>query len=290
MDLMESFDRALEGGPAHRPIEDRLIVGRQAARRRRTATGAVALATGLVLGGVGWAVLPLAQHTADGSVATGGANTPEPTRVSEGAHPSWEPLYGYDYFTGEITTAPGVTIKHEVDDPIGRPRVKSSAAIVTYEGKIWWVMAAQRWDEDRGAVPSEADGTTLTGWDEQHEATSTRSFEQWVHEMDVLNTDPMFHTDVSGDWYEPGWVTIGEDGVLTAHKGAAILEQSSPARLDQAPEGVPSATATIEVDGARLCVIARILDEPVQGVVYLAESEYPGCGDAVIGYPYESAP
>ena len=33
---------------------------------------------------------------------------------------------------------------------------------------------------------------------------------------------------------------------------------------------MPSATATIEVDGARQCVIARILDEPVPG------AEVPG--------------
>ena len=278
MDLKETFDWALDGGPAHRPIEDRLIIGRRATRRRRTATGAAALAMGLVVGGVGWAVLPHAQHTADGSVASAGVNAPESTTVTEEhVEPVREPLYDYDYFTGELTPAPGVAIRHEVDHPVDRPGVKSSAAIVTYEGETWWVMSAQR-------------HVGRNSWSEEHEATSTRSFEQWMHEMDVLNTEAMFHTDVSGDWYEAGWVTIGEDGVLTAHKRARILEQSSPARIDQAPEGVPSATATIEVDGARLCVIARILDEPVPGVHYLAESEYPGCGDAVIGYPYESTP
>ena len=277
MDLKETFDRALDGGPAHRPIEGRLAIGRRATRRRRTATGAVVLVTGLVLGGVGWAALPLAQHTADGAVATAGVNAPEQRAALEGVHPAWEPLYGYDYFTGELTTAPGVAIKHELDDPIERRGLKSSAAIVTYEGETWWVMAAARHEGH-------------ASWAEEQKATSTRSFEQWVHEMDVLNTEAMFDTDVSGDVYEAGWVTIGKDGVLTAHKGATILEQSSPARIDQAPEGVPSATGTIEVDGARLCVIARILDDPSPGVVYLAESEYPGCGDALIGYPYESAP
>jgi hypothetical protein len=199
-------------------------------------------------------------------------------------------MYGYDSATGQLTTAPGVAVQRQVDRPVDRAGMRSSAAIVTYHGKTWWVMSWLRWDADRAAVPVEADGTTLYAWDEQHEATSTRTFDQWVHEMNVLYTEPMFHTDASGDWYEPGWVTIGQDGVLTAHKGARILEQSSPARLDQAPKGVPSATAMIEVDGARLCVIARILDDPSPGIVYLAESEYPGCGDAVIGYPYESVP
>nr|WP_300050950.1 hypothetical protein [uncultured Nocardioides sp.] len=184
-----------------------------------------------------------------------------------------DPLYGYDYFTGDLAPLPGVAVQREVNQPIDRPGVRSSAAIVTYEGETWWVMSAALHEGS-------------AGWNEEHEATGNRSFEQWVHEMDVLNTAPMF--DTYG--YEAGWVTIGEDGVLTAHKGATILEQSSPARLDQAPAGVPSATATIEVDGARLCVIARILDDPAAGIVYLAESEYPGCGDALIGHPYGSAP
>ena len=290
MDLRDRLDRALDGGPAHRPIEDRLAVGRRAARRRRTATGAAALATGLVVGGIGWATLPLVHDPTDGSAATSRVGTSEPT-VSASTDPVWEaPLYHHDSSTGGILKAPGVEVVRRIDRPVGRPGVRSSAAVVTYEGETWWVMSALRWDEDRAAVAADPDGATLTGWDEQQEATSTRTFEQWVHEMDVLNTEPMFRTDVSGDWYDAGWVTIDEDGVLAAHRGARILEQSSPARLDQAPAGVPSATATIEVDGARLCVIARIMDEPGPRVVYLAESEHPGCGDALIGYPYEPAP
>ena len=276
MDLKESFERALDGGPAHRPIEDRLIVGRRARRKRQTATAAAALAMIIALGGVGWASLPGAVDPADSPVAASSLSTPTPTTVSESpALPVREPLYDYDFDTGELEKAPGVTIQRQLDHPIDRHGVKSSAAIATFEGETWWVMSAQR-----------TGPAGRFGWSEEQEATTTRSFEQWVHEMDVLNTEPMF--DTYG--YEAGWVTIGEDGVLTPHKGATILEQSSPARPDQAPEGVPSATATIEVDGARLCVIARILEEPGPGIVYLAESEYPGCGDAVIGYPYESAP
>lgn len=274
MDLKESFERALDGGPAHRPIEDRLIIGRRARRERHTATAIVA--TVIALGGVGWASLAGAVDTTDERVAASSSSTPTLATVSESPLPTVrEPLYDYDFSTGELESAPGVTIQRRLDHPIDRRGVRSSAAVVTFEGETWWVMSAQR----KGPAGR-------SGWSEEHEATSVRSFEQWVHEMDVLNTEPLF--DTYG--YEAGWVTIGEDGVLIPHKGATILEQSSPARLDQAPEGVPSATATIEVDGARLCVIARILDEPGPAIAYLAESEYPGCGDAVIGYPYESAP
>ncbi|MEO5666334.1 MAG: hypothetical protein ABIR39_23935 [Nocardioides sp.] len=275
MDLKETFDRALDGGPAHRPIEDRLAVGRRATRRRRTAMGASVLATALVLGGIGWAAQPDPAVKTEGSVAT--SPTPPPTVVSESPAPSMPtPMYEYDFYTGDLETASGVAIQHQVDSPIARSGVKSSAAVITFKGKTWWVMSALR----------EAGRPLRNGWNEEQEPTPGRSFEQWMHEMDVLWTEPMF--DTYG--YKAGWVTISENGLLTPHKGATILEQSSPARLDQAPEGVPSATATIEVDGARLCVIARIMDDPSPGIVYLAESEYPGCGDALIGYPYESAP
>ena len=273
MDLKESFDRALDGGPAHRPVEDRLILGRRATRRRRTASGAAAIASVVVVvGGVGWAGMSFPSSTGGGPVASGDS-TSAPASSERPVTTVRDPLYGYDYFTGDLTPLPGVAVQREVDQPVDRPGVRSSAAIVTYEGETWWVMSAALHEGS-------------AGWNEEHEATGNRTFEQWMHEMDVLNTEPMF--DTYG--YEAGWVTIAKNGVLTAHKGAKILEQSSPARPDQAPADVPSATATIEVDGARLCVIARIHDDPSPNIIYLAESEYPGCGDAVIGYPYESAP
>jgi hypothetical protein len=41
-------------------------------------------------------------------------------------------------------------------------------------------------------------------------------------------------------------------------------------------------SAIIEVDGARLCVTARIADADPE-VVYLPESQFQRCGDASIG-------
>ena len=273
MDLKERFDQALDGGPAHRPIEDRLAVGRRATRRRRTAVGASVLATVVVLGGVGWAAVPGPDHAVDGSVATSPPNTPTPRTVSESpAPPAPVQLFGYDLNTAKLETAAGLVIERQMENPVAREGVVSSAAVATYKGKRLWLMAA--------VLPGRS------SWSDDKPAMANRTFEQWVHELTVLNADQMF---TSGG-YDPGWVTLSGDGVLTAHKGASILKQNSPARIDQAPAGVPSATATIEVDGARFCVVARTIPTDDTGPLYLPETENQGCGDAVPGVDYPGNP
>lgn len=268
MDLKESFDRALDGGPAHRPIEDRLVVGRRAARRRRTAMSASVLATVLVLGGVGWAALPGAEDAVDGSVTTSPTNTPTPTSAAESpAPPVPEPMFAYSLSGAELETAPGLVVERRIDDPVERDGVVSSAAVATYEGKRWWVIAATLPDK--------------SSWSHGHPASSTSTFEQWVRDWAVLDNDELSFDYTQGR----GWLTLGDDGVLTPHPDVTIVEQTSPARPDQAPDGVPSATATIEFDGARICVTARRLST-LTDFSYLPESEYQGCGETVPGYAY----
>lgn len=279
MDLRESFDRALDGGPAHRPIADRLAAGRRATRRRRMGAGAGVVAAVVAVGGVGWAALPGQGGAVDGSVATSPTATQTPTTdPATPISPERVPLFGYDLESAELQTADGLVIKQQIDNPVARQGVVSSAAVATYQGERVWLMAA--------VLPGRG------GWSSEQPAIANRTFEQWVHELAVLNTDQMF----VGGAYDPGWVTLSADGVLTAHKGASILEQNSPARLDQAPADVPSATGTIEVDGARFCVVARTLTTakasgpPYLPEVYLPETEHQGCGDTVPGIDYPGNP
>lgn len=273
MDLKESFDRALDGGPAHRPIEDRLAVGRRAARRRRTAMGASVLATVLV-GGVGWAVAPGPGGAKDGSVATSPTINPAPTTPAEATTPPDRfRMFGYyDVDSAELETAPGLRIEREIDSPVALEGVVSSAAIATFKGKRWWLYAA-----------------VLLGQESRSNevlALADRPFEQWVLEQAVLHTNEL----VSKSVLDPGWVTLDARGSLTAHQGATIVEQTSPARVDQAPADVPSAAATIEVDGALICVVARILPDENPDFLYLPETENQGCGDAVPGVDYPGHP
>ena len=278
MELKERFDQAVSGGPAHRPIEERLVLGRRATRRRRTAVGTGVLASVVALGGVGWATLPGSGaavdsvNAVDGSVATSPTSTPTPRTLPERPAPSPPvELFAYDLNTADLQTAAGLEIKHQIDNPITRKGVVSSAAVATYKGKRMWLMSA--------VLPG------IRSWSSNTPAIADRTFEQWVHEHVVLDTEPLFASGGSA----PGWVTLGGDGVLTAHNGASILEQHSPARIDQAPAGVPSATAMIEVDGARFCVVARIIPSDDQPF-YLPETENKGCGDAVAGVDYPGNP
>ncbi|WP_299930629.1 hypothetical protein [uncultured Nocardioides sp.] len=277
MDLMDRFEQATSGGPAHRPLEDRLVAGRRAQARRRITRTVSAVAATTAVVGVAWALQPGADPSSgDGIVASDASATPDPvvnSDLSDGVVPPPPTvLFGYDLNTARLEIAPGVTVVRQVDDPVPNDAVTSAAAVVTYEGERKWVMAAVV----RGQ----------SGWASDLVATSGRSFEQWVRELTVLNTRGMF----SNGPYEPGWVTLDAAGMLTANDGVTIVEQSSPARIDQAPANAPSAAGTIEVDGARLCVVARKLPGEDADITYLAETEHRGCGDAVPGIDYPGAP
>lgn len=235
--------------------------------------GATVLATVVVIGGIGWAVAPGPGAARDGSVATSPTINPAPTTASEATPPDRFRMFGYyDVDSAELETAPGLRIEREIDNPVALEGVVSSAAVATFKGKRWWLYAA-----------------VLLGQESRSNevlALADRPFEQWVLEQAVLHTDEL----VSKGVRDPGWVTLDTSGALTAHQGATIVEQTSPARVDQAPAGVPSAAATIEVDGALICVVARHLADEDPEIFYLPETEHQGCGDAVTGFDYPGHP
>lgn len=275
MDLMERFEQATSGGPAHRPIEDRLVVGRRARTRRGATVATCAMAITTAVAGLAWALQPgTTPASVDSSVASGLTATPDPDVPDDAGPVPPRPtlLFTYDLDTATLEIAPGVTVVRQVEDPVPNDQVTSAAAVVTYKGAKKWVMAAVL----RGR----------SGWAADLDPTPTRSFVQWVRELTVLNTAGMF----SDGSYESGWVTLDASGALAPGGGVTVVEQSSPARIDQAPADATSAAGTIEVDGARLCVVARRLPGRATDITYLAESEYQGCGDAVPGIDYPSAP
>ena len=280
MQLAEAFDRALDGGPAHRSIEERLAIGRRAQRRRRTAMGATALATTLVLGAIGWAALPGegASTAGDHSVTT----APPTQATVESPQAAPDETYAifchndtsYPYSCpAKFSLAPGAVIVRKLDNPSTDPRaVGSEAVIATFEGKTWWAMTAER---KSGA-----------GWTSAVEATD-RDFEQWVLEMNVYNDRSDREGDDQWGGLETAWVTLGDDGVLTPGQGVTILEQAVVPQTDDMPDGGPSATATIEVAGGLFCVYA----EPVaHGGYYTSEAADPGCVKASVRPDWASDP
>ncbi len=267
MRLDELFDEALDGGPAHRPIEERLVIGRRAHRRRRTAMGATALATTIVLGALGWAALPGegARTAGDESVAnapTTQASIEPPLTAPDEAYAIFchdDTSYPYSC-PGKFKLAPGAVIVSKLDNPsTDANSVSSEAVIATFEGKTWWAMTVEH--------------KSGSGWTGAVEATDAE-FEQWVLEMNVSNDNSDRKKDDPGGGPETGWVTLGDDGILTPRHDVTILEQAVVPQTGDMPDGGPSATATIEVEGGRFCVYA----EPVvHGRYYSSEAADPGC-------------
>lgn len=167
----------------------------------------------------------------------------------------------YSVSSGELVVRPGAEIVRQVGDVVVAGLDSDSiAAVVSFEGQTWWTFA--------GVIPG------LSSWTDQHVPVDGRTFEQWVREKSLLQGGG---TDGNGSW-----VRLDSAGELTADPGVKIVEQTSPARPDQAPADALSAAGTIEVNGARLCFVVRRVGEQSDDF-YVAESEYPGCGAAVPG-------
>jgi len=265
VDWQREIDTSFGDAPVRFDAEATVALGRRAVRKRRAGWAAGVLATVTVVGGVGWTTA-LGGSGTRADQATIAVDPPAQVENPSDDERS-NSLLSFRRYTDPLVVLPGVSIRQRTDDVIDNPDVRSTAAVVTFEGREWWAMAA--------VAPS-------TGWGADTLAITGRTFDQWVSEMVALNTEQMF----ADGKHVPGWVTLGDDGRLTPHKGATIVEQATPARLDQAPAGVPSATAMIDVDGARLCAVARRIGDPDPEVFYFPESEYQGCGASLPGFAY----
>jgi hypothetical protein len=136
VDLKERFDQALDGGPPHAPIEARLIAGRRAVRRRRTAMGATARVMLTIVGGIGWAGVPGTGSAVDQSRipdrTEAATSTPSSPTTSKAAIPAEiPPILDYDLDSGHLTTvissdtssgkmatAAGIVIERYLDNPV----------------------------------------------------------------------------------------------------------------------------------------------------------------------------
>ncbi|GAA5107373.1 hypothetical protein GCM10023339_05320 [Alloalcanivorax gelatiniphagus] len=287
-DLCDALERAIPGttaGPALPPADARLASGRRGVRRRRLAASAVALTAAAAV------VVPTAlssgpspedgqgPHVADGPATPSplpASPTPTTTEVPD-APTDWDEVPGA--FVRSMSTLVrldggadvpvvvdrGVTVLDEIEDPFARSEVVAWAGTVRHRGVTYWALTHRS-----GSGYNSTDTRPIPG----------RTIEQWVRDHEVAATSALRL-----------WVDLRPDGSLVARDRVTIVGQRSPARPDQAAPGAPSATAMVEVDGARLCLLVRAAGASGDGTdeIALPESEYPGCSD-LPGWGYPGAP
>jgi hypothetical protein len=282
--LAELLERAIPGAdvaPPLPPADERLAQGRRGVRRRRAGGGALALAAaaaavvvpGVLTGGTA------PDDGRDAPVAAGGSSSSAPV-PSAGGPGSPEPATDWEQMPGRfirsstslvqldagadvpVLVGRGVTVLDVVEDPFARSGVFAWAGTVRWRGTTYWALTHRS-----GNGSFSTDTRPVPG----------RTIEQWVRDYEEVDTSPL----------RP-WVDLQADGSLTARPGVRIVEQQSPARVDQADPGAPSATARLDVDGARLCLIVRA-EEAGSDEIALPEAEYPGCRD-LPGWDYPGNP
>lgn len=238
--------------------------GRRALHVHRAKWTVGVLAAVSVLSGVGWATAPdgVRDRADSSTIAVEPPGQVEDTGKEE---PS-ESLLTFNAYSEPLELRPGVSILKRTDDFIDGPAIRSTAAVVSFEGSEYWAMAAV---------------TPTSGYSADIPAISNRTFNQWVREVAAVH-----HPRRGLPSY---WVYLTQQSDLSAFHGATLVEQSSPARLDQAPTGVPSATGMIDIDGARLCVVARWIPGKDHEFLLLPESQYQGCGENLPGFAYDPA-
>lgn len=139
MDLRDRLDTAFDDGPAHPPIEDRLVDGRRALRRRRATTTAATASVVAVL-----ALSPMAVSALHGSPERIPVAAPGPATV----HLPLAPAGRVDGATPPILLAHGHLFRRDagvVVERLHRMRVEhqpAAAAVVAIDGMRSWVFVA----------------------------------------------------------------------------------------------------------------------------------------------------
>lgn len=262
-DLSDALDRAIPRTGAGRPLPPahaRLTRGRQRVRRRRLAAGSLAAVAAVAAFVVPTALANgpapdrRAPQVADGG-ADGGASSSQPISPTSMVQLD----VGADV---PVLLDRGVSVLDEVEEPFTRSDVFAWAGTVRFRGSTYWALTHRT-----------GGGTFST----HTRPIPGRTIEQWVRDHEEVNTSPL----------RP-WVDLLLDGSLTPREGVRILEQQTPARVDQAAPSAPSAIAVLEVDGARLCVIVRASAGGSEQLA-LPESEHKGCRD-LPGWEYPGKP
>lgn len=268
-ELDSSFGRGVDRAPA-----DYLVPARAALRRRRTAMGAAALATVIVVGGIGWAVAPGGDAPRTGDVAS---NPPAATDKSKDERrkksssaserktikPNFlgEPAtYDYD---GKLVLAPGWTATETVPNPMGYDKADwtSVGLRAVRGGEVKFVMAAFQGD-GTSVFSNDAVGS-LDAWLEGVVA-SQRS-------LDVANDDRGDSGFVTSDMQS---VVMNPNGEFHVFGGVRIVASRTGDALPQPLRRLGEIVVAAQVeaaDGSTEWVLGWVLDSQPDETISTAE-------------------
>lgn len=238
MNLTEEIDRSFGSGPAHPPIEDRLVAGRRLVRRRRAASTAAVLG---VIAAVGASGVALA-HIGEPESGTGFANRPsdEPEGDGFGLEEGQEIRLTPE---GTLLTAEGVEVLETAENPLGySPPDHSLGVVYRFEGTTYWALTTIEKDS-RNYGSFTAD---------EKAGQSFPTFQYWLDDQVALQQG------------EPtmALVSFGTGETLVPRDGVEILQQTGDIHLPDNFAGPNDRTAVAEVTyaGERWYVLARQID------------------------------
>lgn len=210
------------GDGTDRPPADFLVPARAALRRRRTAMGAAALASAIVVGGIGWAFAPGEDDVRGSQVASEGAS-PGPADNGKAERRQKRAADKPDFLgnpatydnDGNIVMAPGWTATETIANPMGyqRPGWTSVAMRAVRGDEASFVMVAFQSDADGSGTSifsNDAVGT-LSAWLEGTVASQRTLDEandkQGGPELTTPDMQPVV-MNPNGEWHVFGGVRI----------------------------------------------------------------------------------
>ena len=239
VDWQELIDRSFGDGPRHRPVEQRLVAGRRALRRRRIVVGAAAVALTMAAGGVALAAQPSEPRSESPVVDRpngGGLQVNDEQAVRDLV--AW---------TGsEWQVAREWDVDQRIPNPMGYEPPKRSVALEIHNGSVHrYVLATV--DKNSGALYSTRvpEGTILGDW-----LVAAKH-------------------NLSGKW-QPDPVYFGSGETLIAADGVTILDQLPHPNLPAnfASDGERTAAAQIDDHGQQTFVLVREFDGQVQVIPF----------------------
>lgn len=226
IDWREELDSSFGAGP-ERPASDYLVPGRAALRRRRTAMGATALATVLVVGGIGWAIAPGDDDVRGSTIASDAPSpspsptaSPTPTGQGAGSALPWRKSDGparVNPGTG-LEIREGAIVHQRLDDLYPGKGSTSVALDLSFEGGRWWMVL--EWDEGGSAGTSGRPGEMYDSFDAFVAAETS--------DGGMFSPEP----DPVADKYPFGRVVdYGPDGIVLRPGATIVRRVANPHRV-----------------------------------------------------------
>ncbi|HEU5036764.1 MAG TPA: hypothetical protein VFT70_07160 [Nocardioides sp.] len=245
--LREELEESFAGEPVDRPVDQWIIEGHRALRRRRLATAVAACGVVAVLGTT-WAIGSGGpERDAGPMIATEPASPSGSATPSATPSPTWEDDTPIQYLDGELRIRPGVVVHERIDNPYDYRLPRDSVALdLTYEKQRQWVIAENLSGGFgfQSSVPS-------NGW---------ASFRAWVDDQVALAVGEPGNPN--GGW--PETMQLAGKGEVRPTAGTEVLQRTDDPRLGDsfAPAGAKTGAAVVRVQATdkSYFVVWRVID------------------------------